>query len=462
MAAFIERLKKLLGFSKDSRKTTPVPSKVIDNVSNGDFISLAVEVKGTMEDNTVTAWNSQPAEIHIGLDFGTSFTKACLYFLDKGQRHIVLWDESWNSERNYFLPSRLWLDSENILHMAMPQKKPAREIRYFKMAVAGQLIGPQVVPNCEKHILNPYRVYAAFYLARCFDWIERKAISIDSKHLKNREIVWSGNVGVPISYFDTQVSSTYQEILTAARYIQKKVTDSEPIERLDSLYQEALQGPLINTFLPVPELYAEACGLFSDYHTPEGYYTIFDVGGGTVDGAVMRFERVTGEPQVNFLTASVKPLGKEVFESSQGNSAKISNLKYELSYQTAELIMGAKQKALSDWREQSFLPIKMCGGGHSSKLHVNTIQNTYVEHQHYRCGIPPYKVEDLQAQISDIEGIRPGDELRLLIALGLSIPEGQGPFIQGFPNDNPTTIPTETDRRMDLDDLQRELYGDDN
>ena len=460
MAGYIERLKKLLGFSKDSRRTTPVPTEVIAHVPDGDFIALAAGVKDTTEDNIVTTWNSQPAEIHIGLDFGTSFTKACFFILDKGQRHIVLWNELWNGEKNYFLPSRLWLDSENILHMAMPQKKPSREIRYFKMVVAGQPIGPPVMPNCDKRILNPYRVYTAFYLARCFDWIERQAIAIDPKHLKNREIVWSGNVGVPLSYFDTYVSRTYQEILTVARSIQKKVTDSEPIERLDALYQEALQGPPIKTFLPVPELYAEACGLFSDYHTPEGYYSLFDVGGGTVDGAVMRFERVAGEPQVNFLTASVQALGAEIFESNGSDKKKLNDLQSRLGHQTAELIMGAKQKAQSDWCHYTTLPIKMCGGGHASKCHVDTIQNTYSDRQHYRCGIPPYKVEDLQAQLSKIEGIRQGDELRLLIAVGLSIPEGQGPFIQGFPHQNPVIIARERERCIDLDNRQRELYGD--
>jgi hypothetical protein len=232
------------------------------------------------------------------------------------------------------------------------------------------------------------------------------------------------------------------------------------MERLESLYRESLNEPLIKTFLPVPELYAEACGIFSDYHTPEGYYSIFDIGGGTVDGAVMRFERVAGEPQVNFLTASVEALGAEVFESNNGNAKKIKDLQGKLGFQTAKLIMDAKQKAQSDWRMHTVLPIEMCGGGHASQLHVNTIQNTYYEKQHYRCGIPHYKVEDLQSQISGVKGIKPGDEIRLLIAVGLSIPEGQGPFIQGFPNQNTMITAKERERCIDLDDLQRERYGD--
>jgi hypothetical protein len=244
--------------------------------------------------------------------------------------------------------------------------------------------------------------------------------------------------------------------------MQHKVSDSEPRERLDTLYQEALQEPPVSTFLTVPELYAEACGIFSDYHTPEGYYTLFDVGGGTVDGAVMRFERVAGAPQVNFLTASVEPLGAEIIASCNGNSSELDKLKSKLSCQTAELIFGAKQKSQIDWCEQQYLPIKMCGGGHSSIWHVNTIADTYSTHQHYNCGIPVYRIEDIQVGKMGVEGILPADELRLLIAVGLSIPKGEGPSILGFPSENPRIVIEKEEERINLDERQRDLYGDDN
>jgi len=463
MAGYIERLKKLLGWFKGSKLHPPIATKVIDGDAEGDFITLSdkqvKDIQGTNNQPSNAPWTADPAEIHIGLDFGTSYTKACLYFLDKDQRHVVRWNTSWGSEKGYFLPSRLWLDSDNVLHMVMPSAKQSREIRYIKMAVAGGLIGPRILPVGIMLSSDPYRIYSAFYIARCLDWIEQHAADLEPKYLRNKEIVWSGNIGIPISYFETKALRNYLEILTAARYMQNKVSDSESMERLDSLYKEAVQESFTKTFLPVPELYAEACGLFSDYHTPEGYYTLFDVGGGTVDGAVMRFERVAGEPQVNFLTASVQPLGAEVFKANQDNSQRMRDLQKQLGCQTAELIMDAKLKAQADWRSHRNLPIEMCGGGHASKSHVNTISSTYFNRQHGRCGIPPYKVEDLKAQISGVDGIRPGDEHRLLIAIGLSIPEGQGPLIQGFPHQNPKNTPKLREKRIDLDDLQRELYG---
>ena len=462
MPGYIERLKKLLGFGTDSRHQSAIPTEVVDQNDEGDFLALPGNMKSGRPARVEPSWKTNPPEIHIGLDFGTSYTKACWYYLDKAQRRLVTWNGSWAGNSGYFLPSRLWLDSENFLHMAMPSEKQSSEIRYFKMAVAGQHIGFRILPIGIKLLSDPYRIYAAFYIARCLEWIEQQAIEHEAGHIHQKDIVWSCNMGVPISYFDTDISRHYHELLTVARHMQKSVSDSESIEWLDALYQEALAKPLNKSYLPVPELYAEACGVFSDFHTPEGYYTLFDVGGGTVDGAVMHFERVAGEPQVNFLTASVEALGVEVVESSRDNSKKLHELAARLGYQTAELIMEARQKALSDWQKHSTLPIEMCGGGHSSRWHVDKIQNTYFEQQHEHCGIPPYKVEDLQAQISGIEGITQGDELRLLIAVGLSIPKGEGPLIQGFPSQNPKIPPREREQCVDLDQRQRDIYGDDN
>jgi len=135
MAGYIERLKKLLGWFKGSKLHPPIATKVIDGDAEGDFITLSdkqvKDIQGTNNQPSNAPWTADPAEIHIGLDFGTSYTKACLYFLDKDQRHVVRWNTSWGSEKGYFLPSRLWLDSDNVLHMVMPSAKQSREIRYI-------------------------------------------------------------------------------------------------------------------------------------------------------------------------------------------------------------------------------------------------------------------------------------------------------------------------------------------
>jgi len=402
--------------------------------------------------------DKQLAQIHIGLDIGTSFTKACWYYLEKDQRYIVQWDPNWNSDDIYFLPSILWLDDNNIISMRNRPEGKQRSIKYFKMMVAEQPIGKRIIPKGIQTIIDPYYIYSAFFISRCLSWIQESALKTE-KRLRDCHVVWTGNIGLPISYFETKLRDIFEEIINAAYYMmENKLSDYEPIERIQQLYLEACSAEFPKHFTAMPELYAESIGLFSDYHTPEGFYTIFDIGGGTVDGAVIEFQRHVGLPKVNFLTSSVKPLGNEVINASSIDKQK--ELRDQMMTQTAELIIKAKNKVSSHWIREGRLPILMCGGGHSSEWHIKAIEDTYYHRQHYHCGIPKYDIQDLQVNLNDINNLPICDRHRFLTAIGLSFPEGMGPEITGFPITNPEFDESPRIREFDPDDRQRELYGE--
>lgn len=400
---------------------------------------------------------SETVDIHIGLDLGTSFSKACWNLLDKEKRKIVLWGEPWAEPGQYFLPSKIWLDSNNNLMMAKSNKENVKEISYFKMGVIHNYLIDPVFPQDCQILTDPYRLYTSFYLARCFDWIEKDVLEEEKIYLKGKKINWTGNIGVPISYFDSKTADVFQEVVSVAHAIQKQVSDTEPIHKIDELYQAALSNKTDKSFSIIPELYAEASGLFSDFHTEEGYYALFDVGGGTVDSAVVEFNRRKGLPTVNFLTSEVDFWGMEVLKSRQN---QIDELKHGFMLQAAKTIVEAKQKSERAWRDYKYLPIKMCGGGHASKWHINTIYYTYFHNQHSRCGIPPYQIEDLKTDHEDLENIEIDKRHRLLIALGLAMPFGSGPDIVGFPRQNQRIKENDSKRCEDLEEKQKELYGE--
>jgi len=407
---------------------------------------------------SLNADNKPLAQIHIGLDFGTSFTKGCWYYLDKDQRYIVQWDSNWILNDPYFLPSQLWLDDHNILSMKKIPGANQRAIRFFKMMVAEQPIGESIIPKEIQTLINPYYLYTSFFISRCLSWIQQSALKTE-RRLRNCHVEWTGNIGIPISYFESDLRNVFDEIINAAYYMLKNnISDSEPMKRIQELYQEACSIEYPKYFTSVPELYAESIGLFSDYHTPEGFYTIFDVGGGTVDGAVLEFHRHDGLPKVNFLTSSIKPLGIEVISTSS-NEAQLE-LKNQMMTQTAELIIKAKNKVFSHWKRKGRLPIMMCGGGHSSEWHIKAIEQTYYHRQHYNCGIPKYEIQDLQVSLIDINNLPNCNKHRFLTAIGLSYLEGMGPDIIGFPKTNPEFVKFPETKTIDLDERQRELYGE--
>ncbi len=420
------------------------------------------------------------ADIHIGIDFGTSYTKACFYILDRDERTIVAWKPEWQSRGLPLLPSLLWLDSSDIISMNPPASGIAQEIRYFKMAVAGQLIGRSIFP-AQKTRNPPYSLYTAFFLARAIACIEDSIKSKYSFFLRNKKARLSGSMGIPVSYFDSTLNDVFTEILTASRYMQNQISDAEPISRIDELYSASLKTSKDSSFTTVPELYAEAAGLFSDYHTPTGSYALFDIGGGTVDGASVYFSRNDGLPSVNFLTAEVDPLGIEVIanrlvkagveataESARSRLLKpedqhypaTTQLRHSLQQHTAKVIVPVKKKIPAVWRSVKELPVIVCGGGQSSGWHRSGIRSTYSEFQHDRCNIPRYTLQEISpfgGVFSDI----PNDQLhRYMIAIGLSIPQGYGPEILGFPSTNPEIASPHSGESRDLDDIQHELYGD--
>jgi len=422
----------------------------------------------------------ETTDIHIGIDFGTSYTKACFYVLDRDERTIVVWKPEWQSRGGPLLPSLLWLDEDDTVSMNPPESGSAREIRYFKMAVAGQLIGKSVLP-VKKPRVDPYRLYSAFFIARTLASIEEYVKAKYRTFLRQRTIQLSGSLGIPIAYFDSALNDGFLEILSAARYMQDRITDAEPLSKLDELYSASLKVSRDPRFATVPELYAEASGLFSDYHTPTGSYALFDIGGGTVDGAAVFFSRTDGLPSVNFLTAEVDPLGIEIVanqlvhagvettqESARSRLLKphhqfypaASGLKLSLQKHTAKVIVPVKKKLPTVWSSAKELPVVVCGGGQSSGWHRAGIRSTYTEFQHEHCNIPRYALQDINPFGGEFSGI-PRDQLhRYLIAIGLSIPQGYGPEIRGFPSSNPEVLVTARAERQDLDDRQRELYGD--
>ncbi|NLJ10863.1 MAG: hypothetical protein GX438_11075 [Treponema sp.] len=415
-------------------------------------------------------------EIHVGIDFGTSFTKAYMYNLDLDEPALIdLRSESQSGSP--YLPSLLWIDSNDMISIEQPASGCPRKIEYFKMALANQLIGSDIYPTCN--IKNkPYFLYCAFYLAKIMSIIEIFIKRKYSAYLRKENIDISGSVGIPVAHFDSPIKDVYEKIIAASSFMKNLIGDREPISRIDEFYSESLTHSKDERFTAIPELYAEAAGIISDRHTPTGVYTIFDIGGGTVDGASFYLEKRNGNSYVNFLTAKVEPLGLEIvanrivqagiektmpdartllYKSETISNQSIDSLKNSLHQLTAKVIVPVKKKNPDAFHLADSIPISICGGGRLSQWHKAVILDTYTNFKHKNCNIPPYKLFDLNPYYGNI----PAPLLhRYTIAIGLSIPPGYGPEIIGFPSQNPEFHQTNKDANLDYDEIQREIYGD--
>lgn len=425
--------------------------------------------------------STEYAEFHIGIDLGTCFTKACYYSLNKNERDLVSWETGNSGFKNYFLPSTIYLTKSNYLCLEKPDTEDAKKIKYFKMALAGQLIGRPIYPNTNIRIKNnPYKLYTAFFLAQVFSKIDKQ---IRSRYT-NRNIAYSVSLGMPVKYQDSsKIKKKFQDVLQAAWYMYPKINKEESIRAIDILYSEAMQKPEDKNLTTVPELWAETAGMFNHSLTREGYYAIFDIGGGTVDGTLVKYSRRDGHSNIEFITAEVEPIGIEVavhnmvkargqdqiknirsllFYRNNDNLSELKDLQKSIYKHTATVIVNAIKKGFKIGSECKELPVVFCGGGKTSWWYRNAILSTYKEHKHYNCEIPPYKSHEINEKQGVFAGIDCPDKHRFLVALGLSIPPRSDPLIQGFPHQYPIVKKTEEENvQSDSDDLQRENYGDD-
>jgi hypothetical protein len=245
----------------------------------------------------------------------------------------------------------------------------------------------------------------------------------------------------------------------------------------------------INT---LPELYAESLSFLKSRNTKEGVYALMDVGGGTVDMAILYKE----SPSVFSVTSKdIKPLGIEIvsktISKNNGNidliriglrknerllgfpyvsDEKESELKEYLRRSFAALVMDSKMKNICDPRENrnifrlqnGELPVIICGGGAKHKWYENGVK------QNVR-NLWPVLEEGLKLKIAPVEELFPSVPRlnhRLLIAYALSGRIGNEiTELQGYPWHFHARVPLETkegkNKHYDLIDIQKEMYGED-
>jgi hypothetical protein len=292
------------------------------------------------------------------------------------------------------------------------------------------------------------------------------------------------NLGVPVDYLESDLLPRFREVLHAAWLMPEGLGEVTSMDSLAEEYETAVQkASQVSLDCDVqPELATALFSFANQHQAAAGIYGIFDIGGGSLDGCAFTFERLDGRPKLNILTSSVGPLGLEAIcadiagdgETHQVRKAllgKVSNLRLpfrrlkrserQINRFVSEVIVEARAKPGREWFERvRNFPIFICGGGSSSKWYVSAILRTHAANQHGNVGIPPYARAALSVPPDlHLNGLGREDYHRLLVAYGLSIPEGQGPEVIGFPKDNPRLARRTREESDKLRNVQIEKYG---
>jgi hypothetical protein len=418
--------------------------------------------------------NQQPIAINLGIDFGTSFTKVC--FRDVGAEHsgIITLDE--NSLESALVPSVVAVDDKGHLRIAKQVKdsQSLLHVPYLKMRLAGLSITNTLTPttgydpNYRRICCALSSWFLATIIQRCQKWISVH----ESERVKNRQIIWSANVGVPVEHCDSVAIETFNEVFSVAwLWAQKGQLPRDVVNTVVGYEAERIVSRDYETDChAVPEIAAAVQSFIMSREAVPGIYIYFDVGGGTTDGVAFDFINDDGERRINFYSGKVKPLGiaallntlglkdrdninpielQRLLEKEGGNS-RLAEFGEGVQLLVAKVIMEAKGKDHRDWQEDAIqtsyserkrigsldpsrmrpLVIFIGGGGSKSPWYQARIGATYKDFNHHQAGIPPYKLVGIPKPSDlDMHGIPDEEFRRFAIAYGLSVPFGEGPEI---------------------------------
>jgi len=305
---------------------------------------------------------------------------------------------------------------------------------------------------------------------------------------------WSITMGVPIDNYSDEFRPMYDIILQIAIKLikSKKIENySIPLNDLDDFYQENLkttpQGFIKSENNILSELYAECLAFLEDRNVPEGLYAIIDIGGATVDMAVInksQDETNNGKFKYSIIAENIEPLGieiliqkimkkydmyKEINELLKSNDFQCTDIEYnkteeqELSNKMkkafAEMAINAKDKFREALiKRKGEMKVILCGGG--------------AKYQWYKSCILSKK-GDIKNTLGDVPGgfnlkLENVDNLgryyktidhRLIISSGLARPFENIPPLDGFPWDYEKEQKKEKNVNEDLEDTMNEKYA---
>ncbi|WP_197094586.1 hypothetical protein, partial [Microvirga massiliensis] len=149
-------------------------------------------------------------DAHIGIDFGTRFTKVALHLPHVQSRKVLPLGQP--AER--ILASKLFVDAGRLIYP--PDLAPASTegcIEYLKMRLAspqGKTFG-SVSPLAEAEDPTVLRALSATYLAGIIR-MAMKAARREPALGPTRPVAWLINVGVPVKHCDSPEISVFQEV----------------------------------------------------------------------------------------------------------------------------------------------------------------------------------------------------------------------------------------------------------
>jgi hypothetical protein len=403
----------------------------------------------------VNSGSELPIDIVIGLDYGTRFTKVAV---GAGRERRVWQDESGKR----LIPS--------VVHVAVdgsvtsyPDRPPtgAEKIEYLKMLLveSSDNVFRSVRSRVNgKPIKDATRPLAAAFLSGLLRHV-RASVLRNNPNLARRRVNWFLNIGVPVEHCDSYPRAFKEVAAVAFDWTTSAAPSKMTVEDLCKLYYRTASSLDVDSSPAsvVPELTASLHEFIRDPNRADDLYGVFDIGGGTIDGAIFRINRSgIGQPlrihaarvdHAGSMALSrtmvaeifskmshyiegpllgheyapniVIPLGEPIaFRNNLSVREEIQNLVASLIGKARRQLYGQMFSPRVDATERDTRPLRvfLAGGGASSAWYKTAIEQTFADRNLHQWGLTGIRSE-IVGKPADYQG---GDFPRFVIALGLA------------------------------------------
>ncbi|WP_017326418.1 hypothetical protein [Synechococcus sp. PCC 7336] len=454
----------------------PEPSEEVSPVAKIQWISPQLP---SIQNHT------EVLEINLGIDFGTGFTKVCFRDLARDCSEVVTFSEDSSAElekalistKIAILQNGTLLTGLTVTEWESSTHDIQKTLEFIKMRLAHLDFPKEADWRLEQisELDNPETVenLSAYYLSRVINrarnWIQGQRKDL----FKNQTVRWSINLGVPVEYCDSPALERFQRVLSLAWLLSNTPSTEESLtisslNLLGTYLRQWMKDNVTNDELDcmtTPEISAAVWSFLSSRQAREKFYTFFDFGDGTLDGAAFRFwrENEGDSLRVDFYFGQVRPLGVTAFiqqtaSEYETSTDKIYQALFEVGLAAGDWLSSVIETSVTRRSVQKLiasvvtngmskhknnrgilsknelgnnLEVFLGGGGGQNPFFRNMVQATYKDFQHDRAGIPQYQIKQIPVPNTlSMNGLDADDFHRFAVAYGLSIPTWEGPEIR--------------------------------
>lgn len=246
---------------------------------------------------------STPAELYLGIDFGTAFTKAAVGFSEKV--FIIDWAGLTKSDSKYLLAGEI---SELRDKRVFIGRSDAAESIYGNLKLPFLAAGRSTREEKARAVC-----FLAWVMRYMRAWIYKNM----RDEIGNRRPAWNLNLGLPAeSVDDIALSTAYEDVAKAAWILSKQdvLTIESAIAGLGVAEKKPAASFGIDDLQLQPEFLAQIAGYMQSPQRTNGMHLLVDIGAGTADCALfMHYQTKDGEFKNTIHRASVDPNGGSHF-----------------------------------------------------------------------------------------------------------------------------------------------------